>query len=30
MMIDAGPFIADGEKVNSRLWAIVRRTAERG
>ena len=29
MMIDAGPLIADGEKVNSRLWPIVRRTAER-
>ena len=30
MIIDAGPFITDGERVNSRLWALVRRAAERG
>lgn len=30
MIVDAGPFIADGENVNSRLWAIVRRATERG
>lgn len=30
LIIDAGPFIADGENLNSRLWAIVKRTAERG
>jgi len=30
MIIDAGPFITDGENVNSRLWAIIRRATERG
>ncbi|MEM8904805.1 MAG: PIN domain nuclease [Actinomycetota bacterium] len=30
MIIDAGPFIVDGEHVNSRLWALVRRATERG
>ena len=30
MIIDAGPFIVDGENVNSRLWAIVKRASERG
>ena len=30
MIIDAGPFIADGENVNSRLWALVKRATERG
>lgn len=29
MIIDAGPFIADGDKVNSRLWALIKRSAER-
>lgn len=29
MIIDAGPFIADGERVNSRLWAIIKRATER-
>ena len=29
MIIDAGPFIADGEKINSRLWALIKRSAER-
>ena len=30
MIIDAGPFIADAEHLDSRLWAIVKRAAERG
>ena len=30
MIIDAGPFIEDGEKLNSRLWALIKRSAERG
>ena len=30
MIIDAGPFITDGEKVNSRLWALIKRAVERG
>lgn len=30
MIIDAGPMIRDGEKVNSRLWALIKRCAERG
>ena len=29
MIVDAGPFIIDGEKVNSRLWALIKRAAER-
>ena len=29
MIIDAGPFIVDGENVNSRLWALIKRAAER-
>lgn len=30
MIIDAGPLIADGNRVNSRLWALIKRSAERG
>ncbi len=30
MIIDAGPLISDGQETNSRLWAIVKRCAERG
>ncbi len=30
MIIDAGPFISDSEHLNSRLWALVKRAAERG
>lgn len=30
MIVDAGPFIVDGERVNSRLWALIRRACERG
>ena len=30
MIIDAGPLIVDGEKVNSRLWALIKRATERG
>lgn len=30
MIIDAGPLIVDGEHVNSRLWALVKRAVERG
>ena len=30
MIIDAGPFIVDGENVNSRLWALIKRASERG
>lgn len=30
MIIDAGPFIVDGEKVDSRLWGLVKRAIERG
>ncbi len=29
MIIDAGPFIVDGENINSRLWALIKRSAER-
>ena len=29
MIIDAGPFIIDGENVNSRLWALIKRAAQR-
>lgn len=29
MIVDAGPFINDGENVNSRLWALIKRAAER-
>ena len=29
MIVDAGPFIVDGERVNSRLWALIKRCAER-
>jgi len=29
LIIDAGPFISDGENVNSRLWALIKRSAER-
>ena len=30
MIVDAGPFIVDGEQVNSRLWALIKRATERG
>lgn len=30
MIIDAGPLIVDGENVNSRLWALIKRATERG
>lgn len=30
MIIDAGPLITDGEKLNSRLWAIIKSAAQRG
>lgn len=30
MIVDATPFIVDGERVNSRLWALIKRTLERG
>ncbi len=30
MIIDAGPFIVDGENVNSRLWALIKRATQRG
>ena len=30
MIIDAGPLIVDGENINSRLWALIRRATERG
>lgn len=30
MIIDAGPFISDGENLNSRLWALIKRATERG
>ena len=30
MIVDASPFIVDGENVNSRLWALIKRCAERG
>ena len=30
MIIDAGPFISDSERLNSRLWALIKRAAERG
>lgn len=30
MIIDAGPFIADANRVNSRLWALIKRALERG
>lgn len=30
MILDAGPLIVDGEKLNSRLWALIKRGAERG
>lgn len=30
MIIDAGPLITDGEKVNSRLWALIKRATQRG
>lgn len=29
MIVDAGPFIVDGQNVNSRLWALIKRAAER-
>ena len=30
MIIDAGPFITGGERLNSRLWALFKRAIERG
>ncbi len=30
MIVDAGPFIIDGENLNSRLWALIKRATERG
>ena len=30
MIIDAGPLIVDGESINSRLWALIKRATERG
>ena len=30
LIIDAGPLIVDGEKLNSRLWALMKRATERG
>ena len=30
MIVDAGPFIVDGENLNSRLWALIKRATERG
>ena len=30
MIVDATPFIVDGERVNSRLWALIKRSLERG
>lgn len=30
MIIDAGPLIADGERINSRLWALIKRATQRG
>jgi hypothetical protein len=30
VIVDAGPWITDGERVNSRLWALIKRAAERG
>jgi hypothetical protein len=30
VIIDAGPFIIDGDNLNSRLWALIKRATERG
>ena len=30
MIIDAGPLTVDGENINSRLWALIKRATERG
>jgi len=30
LIVDAGPLIADGENLNSRLWALIKRALERG
>ena len=30
LILDAGPLIADAERVNSRLWSLIKRAAERG
>lgn len=30
MILDAGPLKGDGENINSRLWAVIKRAAERG
>jgi hypothetical protein len=29
LIIDAGPLIIDGENLNSRLWALIKRATER-
>jgi predicted nucleic acid-binding protein len=29
-MLDAGPLLQDGERLDSKLWALLRRAAERG
>ena len=29
MIVDAGPLLVDGERVNSRLWALIKRATER-
>jgi predicted nucleic acid-binding protein len=30
VILDAGPLITDGERINSRLWALIKRASERG
>lgn len=30
MIFDAGPLIADGDTINTRLWALIKRATERG
>jgi hypothetical protein len=30
VIVDAGPLIIDGNTVNSRLWALIKRATERG
>jgi len=29
LIVDAGPLIVDGERLNSRLWALIKRATER-
>lgn len=29
MIIDAGPLIVDGQNINTRLWALIKRATER-